>query len=169
MVKQQAAMTVVSPFIERLKKKLEGYVNENDIDLSTTELTDLVSMAKNEYPVLAENLKKIFEAFKEAGLDTMPETGELSGLQRGIESVSEETAQIIEAYLNAIRMTVVDNGSKMSSVISSLESISNSISNTMVGYLKTVALEATTMRQMFDSIIQTGHPKNGSGIRVFID
>lgn len=169
MVKQQAAMTVVSPFIERLKKKLEGYVNENDIDLDTAELTDLVSMAKKEYPVLAENLKKIFEAVKEAGLDTIPETGELSGLQRGIESVSEATAQIIEAYLNAIRMTVVDNGSKMSSVISSLESISNSISNTMVGYLKTVALEATTIRQMFDSIIQTGHPKNGSGIRVFID
>jgi hypothetical protein len=97
------------------------------------------------------------------------ETGELSGLQRGIQGITEETAQIIEAYLNAIRMTVVDNGTKMSSVISSLESISNSISNTMVGYLKTVALEATTIRQMFDSIIQTGHPKTGSGIRVFID
>lgn len=162
MVKQQAAMTVVSPFIERLKKKLEGYVNENDIDLSTTELTDLVSMAKNEYPVLAENLKKIFEAFKEAGLDMMPETGELSGLQRGIQGVTEETAQIIEAYLNAIRMTVVDNGTKMSSVISSLESISNSISNTMVGYLKTVAEQTSAINSLLEGV----RTSNTQAIRV---
>lgn len=162
MVKQQAAMTIVSPFIEGLKKKLEGYVNENDIYLSTAELTDLVSMAKNEYPVLAENLKKIFEAFKEAGLDTMPETGELSGLQRGIESVSESTAQIIEAYLNAIRMTVVDNGSKMSSVISSLESISNSISNTMVGYLRTVAEQTSSINALLEGV----RTSNTQAIRV---
>lgn len=162
MVKQQAAMTIVSPFIDRLKKKLEGYVNENDIDLSTTELTDLVSMAKNEYPVLAENLKKIFEAFKEAGLDTMPETGELSGLQRGIQGITEETAQIIEAYLNAIRMTVVDNGSKMSSVISSLESISNSISNTMVGYLKTVAEQTSAINSLLEGV----RTSNTQAIRV---
>lgn len=162
MVKQQAAMTIVSPFIDRLKKKLEGYVNENDIDLSTAELTDLVSMAKNEYPVLAENLKKIFEAFKEAGLDMMPETGELSGLQRGIQGVTEETAQIIEAYLNAIRMTVVDNGSKMSSVISSLESISNSISNTMVGYLKTVAEQTSAINSLLEGV----RTSNTQAIRV---
>jgi uncharacterized coiled-coil DUF342 family protein len=162
MVKQQAAMTIVSPFIDRLKKKLEGYVNENDIDLDTDELTDLVSMSKNEFPVLAENLKKIFEAFKEAGLDTTQDTGELSGLQRGIQGITEETAQIIEAYLNAIRMTVVDNGSKMSSVISSLESISNSISNTMVGYLKTVAEQTSAINSLLEGV----RTSNAQAIRV---
>lgn len=169
MVKQQAAMTIVSQFIDSIKKKLQQYINENDTELSIDEAANWVQMVKEGIPGVSEGLKAVFDAFKDAGIDFGSASGELSGLQRGIQGITEETAQIIEAYLNAIRMTVVDNGSKMSSVISSLESISNSISNTMVGYLKTVALEATTIRQMFDSIIQTGHPKTGSGIRVFID
>lgn len=162
MVKQQAAMTIVSPFIDSIKKKLQQYINENDTELSIDEAANWVQMVKEGIPGVSEGLKAVFDAFKDAGLDLGSASGELSGLQRGIQGITEETAQIIEAYLNAIRMTVVDNGSKMSSVISSLESISNSISNTMVGYLKTVAEQTSAINSLLEGV----RTSNTQAIRV---
>lgn len=162
MVKQQAAMTIVSPFIDSIKKKLQQYINENDTELSIDEAANWVQMVKEGIPGVSEGLKAVFDAFKDAGIDFGSASGELSGLQRGIQGITEETAQIIEAYLNAIRMTVVDNGSKMSSVISSLESISNSISNTMVGYLKTVAEQTSAINSLLEGV----RTSNTQAIRV---
>jgi hypothetical protein len=169
-VAEQAAAGGVAKLLEPLMDEINSAL-EGDFKVDEAELAKIEGKSEEALKFIDDYLQSLFG---EGGIyenyrNSATETGELSGLQRGIQGITEETAQIIEAYLNAIRMTVVDNGSKMSSVISSLESISNSISNTMVGYLKTVALEATTIRQMFDSIIQTGHPKTGSGIRVFID
>lgn len=162
-VAEQAAAGGVAKLLEPLMNEINSAL-EGDFKVDEAELAKIEGKSEEALKFIDDYLQSLFG---EGGIyenyrNSATETGELSGLQRGIQGITEETAQIIEAYLNAIRMTVVDNGSKMSSVISSLESISNSISNTMVGYLKTVAEQTSAINSLLEGV----RTSNAQAIRV---
>lgn len=162
-VAEQAAAGGVAKLLEPLMNEINSAL-EGDFKVDEAELANIEGKSEEALKFIDDYLQSLFG---EGGIyenyrNSATETGELSGLQRGIQGVTEETAQIIEAYLNAIRMTVVDNGTKMSSVISSLESISNSISNTMVGYLKTVAEQTSAINSLLEGV----RTSNTQAIRV---
>lgn len=162
-VAEQAAAGGVAKLLEPLMNEINSAL-EGDFKVDEAELANIEGKSEEALKFIDDYLQSLFG---EGGIyenyrNSATETGELSGLQRGIQGITEETAQIIEAYLNAIRMTVVDNGTKMSSVISSLESISNSISNTMVGYLKTVAEQTSAINSLLEGV----RTSNTQAIRV---
>lgn len=162
-VAEQAAAGGVAKLLEPLLNEINTAL-EGDFKVNESEIAKIEKQSEDTLRFIDEYLESLFG---EGGIyenykTSAAEEGELSGLQRGIQGITEETAQIIEAYLNAIRMTVVDNGSKMSSVISSLESISNSISNTMVGYLKTVAEQTSAINSLLEGV----RTSNTQAIRV---
>lgn len=162
-VAEQAAAGGVAKLLEPLMNEINSAL-EGDFKVDEAELANIEGKSEEALKFIDDYLQSLFG---EGGIyenyrNSATETGELSGLQRGIQGITEETAQIIEANLNAIRMTVVDNGSKMSSVISSLESISNSISNTMVGYLKTVAEQTSAINSLLEGV----RTSNTQAIRV---
>lgn len=94
--------------------------------------------------------------------------GSLSGLEQGIAGASEETVQVVAAYLNSIRYFVADNNAliaRMRDVI-----ISDDISvNPMLAQLRIIATNTSDMKRLMESVIHTvGHEKGGAGIKVFI-
>lgn len=98
------------------------------------------------------------------------EVGELSGLQRGIEGVSESTAQIIEALLNSMRFYVADSNTQLKTLVAAqLGSNDANTPNPMLAQLQIVAKQTTAIYELFDSVVGTGHPRGRSGVRVFID
>lgn len=108
MLKRQAAMTIVAPFLEKWEKELEKYINENDMKLTTDEAKKWVDSVTETIPGLSSALEAFFEAMKEAGfnLEQADDGDTLSGLQKGIQNITEETAQALEALLSSIRFFV---------------------------------------------------------------
>lgn len=160
MVKQQASMLISSSYIENWKKQLEQYINPDDLDLSTDEAKKWVNAVTTSLPQLNQALENYFTAMQQAGVDLGGGTsGELSGLQRGIQGVTEETAQIIEAYLNSIRFFVAEQTTFLSQIASSFGN--NEIENPMVSELKTQTEMIRAIRDMFSSVIRNGHPTFG--------
>ena len=160
MVKQQAAMLISNSYIEKWKKQLEQYINPDDLELSTDEAKKWVNAVTTSLPQLNQALENYFTAMQQAGVDLGGGTsGELSGLQRGIQGVTEETAQIIEAYLNSIRFFVAEQTTYLSQIASSFGN--NEIENPMVSELKTQTEMIRAIRDMFSSVIRNGHPTFG--------
>ena len=160
MVKQQASMLISSSYIENWKKQLEQYINPDDLELSTDEAKKWVDTVTTSLPQLNQALENYFTAMQQAGVDLGGGTsGELSGLQRGIQGVTEETAQIIEAYLNSIRFFVAEQNTFLSQIASSFGN--NEIENPMVSELKTQTEMIRAIRDMFSSVIRNGHPTFG--------
>ena len=101
LAKQQASMQITQAFVDKWKRDLSKYVNEKDTELTPEDAAAFANDIKATFPEL--------NAALEAFLGTIHETvgglqsGELSFLQKGIQGITEDTAQIIEAYLNSIR------------------------------------------------------------------
>lgn len=167
MVKQQAAMLISQAYVDRWKNQLEQYINPDDLELSTDEAKRWVNAVTTSLPQLNEALEKYFTAMQQAGVDLSGGTsGELSGLQRGIQSVTEETAQIIEAYLNSIRFFVAEQTTYLSQIASSFGN--TEMENPMVEQLRIIASQTTAINTLLQSLTRGGHTLGGVGLKVFI-
>lgn len=98
----------------------------------------------------------------EGGLfnEFMTDAGDnLSGLQKGIQGISESTAQVIEAYLNSVRFYVADSNTKLTQLVDM--QTNDSIPNPMLAELKAQTELIRGIRDMFSSVIRSGHPTYG--------
>ena len=105
---------------------------------------------------------------KSLGVTTGEADGELSGLQAGIQGISESQAEIISAYLNSLRFFVADNNSVMKQLRDYVVGTDDT-ANPMLAQLRIIAQQTSAMRTLLESVTQSGHPKGQRGIRVFID
>lgn len=166
MVKQQAAMLISQSYIDRWKKQLEQYINPSDLELSTDEARKWVNAVSTSLPQLNDALEKYFTAMQQAGVDLSGGKGELSGLQRGIQGVTEETAQIIEAYLNSIRFFVAEQNTYLSQIAASFGN--TEVENPMVEQLRIIAAQTSAINSLLQGLVRGGHTLGGSGLKVFI-
>jgi hypothetical protein len=87
------------------------------------------------------------------------EQGELSGLQRGIQSVTEETAQALESLLNSTRFFVADSNTKLTLLVDSFTNPESA--NPILSELRSQSEMIRAIRDMFSSVIGRGHDTYG--------
>lgn len=168
MVKQQAAMLISQSYIEKWKEQLKGYINPDDLELSTNEAKKWVNAVTTSLPQLNQALENYFTAMQQAGVDLGGgASGELSGLQRGIQGVTEETAQIIEAYLNSVRFYVADSNTKLTQLVNQVVGGENT-PNPILSELKTQTELVRGISTLLNSVVRGSHSMGGQGIKVFI-
>lgn len=153
MIQQQASMTIAGNFLNRWKAQLDKYINADDLELTTKEASNWMRSVQEELPILNEALQNYFTAMEQAGLD-LSKTGEMSGLQRGIQSVTEETAQALEALLNSTRFFVADSNAKLTLLVDSFTNPESA--NPMLSELRSQTDLIRTIRDMFSSVIGRG-------------
>lgn len=168
MVKQQAAMLISSAYIEKWKKQLEQYINPNDLELSTDEAKKWVNAVTTSLPQLNQALENYFTAMQQAGVDLGGgKEGELSGLQRGIQGVTEETAQIIEAYMASVRFYVADSNSKLTQIANFVIG-NNEGANPILSELKTQTELVRGISTLLDSLTAPHPTQAGRGLKVIM-
>jgi len=88
--------------------------------------------------------------------------GGLEGLQASIQGMTEETADILAAYLNSVRFYVADNNQLLQNLLNGLTIDNNS--NPMLQQLKIVAAQTTSINLLLDSVVHSGgYQGNGGG------
>lgn len=98
----------------------------------------------------------------EGGLfnEFMTDAGDnLSGLQKGIQGITEAQADILAAYLNSLRFYVADSNTKLTQLVDM--QTNDSIPNPMLAELKAQTELIRGIRDMFSSVIRSGHPTYG--------
>lgn len=147
-VKQQAALLVSDQFIKRWKEQLEkladneGGKKDNVYDLTVDEVKEWAKGVKEELPQLSEMIEPIFEGVK----DFVGNGSGLTALEKGISGITEESAQVIESYLNSLRSYVAINGEQLKE---------------QTKYLK-------NLWDFFDEIGTATHHTGGHGLKVVI-
>lgn len=163
MIKQQAAMTITSAFVEKWKKDLGKYLNEKDLELTTDEAKSWMDEVRATLPQLSENLQNVWGEMADLLKETT-DGGELSELSKGISSASEETIEILTAYANSIRFINQDSNEKLGMLLENFAN-GNQISNDMLAELRT---QTRWMRDIYNLIngLTTSYSGGGSGIKV---
>ena len=102
---------------------MEGLLTEINNSLADDSKIDSAEydVIKQKGEITMEQLNEFLNGLLgEGGLfnEFMTDAGDnLSGLQKGIQGISESTAQVIEAYLNSVRFYVADSNSKLGELI----------------------------------------------------
>ena len=111
MLKRQASMLITGTYLDRWKKELEKYINADDLELTAGEAKNWVDAVTSSLPGLNQALEEYFKAMQQAGFDLTGkgEGDTLTGLQRGIEGLSEQTGQALEALLESCRYFISDS------------------------------------------------------------
>ena len=107
------ALKGVERLINDKKKAKSGKLDENDI-------WDWAERIEKESSSAIDNMSRIFDALRAKGLD-LSQNGS-SSIGNSIKSVTEETANILASYLNAIRLDVsVDRVNILSAIVCPLK------------------------------------------------
>ena len=145
LVKRQAAMKIAGRFIDEWDKALERYASDGD--LSNSEIEYYANKVKNDLPALSSQLETFFSSFDNILGDA---SGNLSGLQRGISSITESQADILASYLNSIRFIVSDSNSQLKALLAA--QTSTSASNPIVAQLQVIAQQASAINTLLNSL-----------------
>lgn len=153
LMRQQAAMSIVGPYVERFKDQLKQFVDVEggDTTLTTEEAREWAEKVKNTFPEISALLQSFFEGTQ----DLMQEQGELSELSKGIQGVTESTAQVLEALLNSMRFYVADSNMRLQNIEAAFASEEVS-RNPILNELRQQTQMIRSIESMFDSVIGRG-------------
>ena len=141
LIKKQAlykgAQKIMEQVMNAINADLEG---DYDID-DWSEIERIAKKANIDLDAFLQGYKEIFNSISNG------DAGGLSALQKGIQGVSEQTAQVIEAYLNSVRMYVATISADTASQLNEVKAI----------------------HRLLDSVTVGGHSRGGVGFKVFVD
>lgn len=176
MLQQMMVTTFLAPAFDKLQKKMYasmGLLPNGKIDPNAVKgmgafdenwADDFGSWWENEkMPDLIDNMKGFLQESKDKfkkdyGLDLWETDKDAKGLSKGIQSITEDTANIIAAYLNTIRFHVILNTDYMRNMMNSLQQTRNISAQQLT---KLSSIEAHTLRtaQILEDVV--------SGVKMF--
>lgn len=120
LIKKQAMLRVAKRYLEPVFKAIDNSVAEDSlggINLVKSELDVIKYQADNATKGMNEAMKTLMESLGYTG----NRKSELSALQQGIQGVTEQTAEAIEAYLNSMRFFLAGQRSDVAAILALLQ------------------------------------------------
>lgn len=149
MVKRQAVMRLTDAILDPLFKEIDTAAGDGTI--TNAEMDAINSLAESTFPTLNEKLKAFFQSL---GMFGEQAEGELDGLQKGIQGVTEQTAEIIAAYMNAIRYYVIDNNTKLGQIVGIVQD-NTGAANPMLAELRSLRQRADDIHYLLNGWRET--------------
>ena len=100
-------------------------------------------------------------------INSTKEGGGLSALQKGIQGITESTAQVLEAIANSSRGYLASIDSKFDVLLASVGG--GSEDNPMLEQMRLVAKNTSAINTLLSSLVKGGHSQGGQGLKVFKD
>lgn len=156
---EQAVMKGAGKIMEPLLNEIN--MSLDDYEIQGHEEQKIKALSEQKMKELDEFLNGLFG---ENGMwnEWIDDKGQsLSGLQEGIQGVTEETAQIIEAYLNSIRFYIAQDNQNLADLRNFFIG-SEEDTNPILSQLKMQTELIRAIKDMFSSVIYSGgHPTYG--------
>ena len=164
-VKKQAYMKIADHWINKFGDMINasfdkyGQVNYEKLQQAMQWFTE---EAMPQMDTALEDMNAFWERF---GINWTGTTSNLSGLAAGIQGVTEETAQILEALLNSMRFYVADTNEQLKSILNTMNGANEE--NPFLKELKNQTKYLASIDKRLDSVISATKRASGSHINVF--
>lgn len=153
MLRQQASMQLISPFIKKYKVWLKDYINPEGGDdmLTVNEARMWAEKVRGTFPEVNELLENFFD-----GTQGLLETGgELSDLEKGIQGMTEDQAEVLAAYWNSCRLMISNIDVTLTQLAEHVMTGSGN-DDSVLGELRTQTTILRDIRDYLSGVIGTG-------------
>lgn len=155
---KQATMLIARKYLDTMFDQIDAAVNKNGrggVEVAWDEIQDIMDTATAQLPAFSAELEEFFRRFGGFG------EGSLSGLAAGIQGMTEEQANILEAYWNSVRMYTASIDTNVSRIAEMLGA-GGPNTNPMLTELETIASHTSYIPQIYTLL--TGTRRNlGNG------
>jgi hypothetical protein len=166
LVKRQAAMQIVGLYIEKYSNWLKDYINpeKGDMTLTAEEAKEWAERIRETLPEMSETLEGFFSGMQ--GL--LGGDDGLSDLSKGIQGITETTAQALEALLNSMRFYVADSNIRLKNIEAAFAN-SDISKNPLLNELRQQTAIIKSIEEMFGSVIGRGSGSHsGAYLKVLV-
>lgn len=164
-IAKQLALRGIEKFLEPVMKMVDEAIG-NDSYLSTEEMAKIKDTIDKTLPEMNDFFKTIYSGFEGLIPDAENEDNGTT-MSRGITSVTEETANVIEAYLNSMRYFVADSNMILNNLYAAFMS-TDPLLNPMFSELSNQTKLLRSIDDRLSSVITYSgdHPNGGASIKV---
>jgi len=164
---KQATMRVAGRMLEPLFRQIDSAVDQYSNGGANVLMQELQNV-REKFGVLAPQLSEALEEL--AGMWGLGGEGALSGLAAGIQGMTEEQANILEAYWNSVRGYTASIDFNVARIADMMASQTGGVDfNPMLQQLNLIAANTQATHQLLQSVTKSGHSQGGYGIKVFAD
>ena len=167
MVKKQLVARGVEKMMEPLFKEFDRMFDQDsdgNEKVTKKELDNFQNLWDEALPMMNTTLKSIVEQM--GATDEILKGGELGTLQKGIQGITEDQANILASYLNSIRFIIGEHTGYLKTIASNYGD--TEVPNPMLGQLQVIANQTSAIHTLLESVTKTGHPQGGYGIKVIM-
>lgn len=157
--KQQATMQITGAFVDQWKESLGKYINKDDMELTVDEAKAWAEEVRASFP----ELNSALEAFLGVIHEGIGQGGSLSTLEKGIQGITESTAEVLASYLNSLRFYVADSNSKLTSLVQNM--VGGDTESPMITELKAQTKWMKDIHSLLSGLTTT-FPNGGRGFKV---
>jgi chromosome segregation ATPase len=160
-LKKQMMMKAFEKYMEPVMDYIDDALEDGEFTVE--EWQKAQALSEEASAKLNEFLKMMADQY---GVTMDVGESDLSGLSKGIQSVTEETALALESILNSMRFFVSDSNAQLKSILAAITS-QDTMQNPILGELKTQTALLRSINSFFGSVIASGdHPYGGKFIKV---
>ena len=156
----------MKPFIDSVNQAISDD-SDGGARLTTAEMEEAMKLGEK----AAENLNRAYkQMYDEWGItpDTFGTT-DLSGLQKGIQGVTEETAGVIESYLNSLRYYATERNTEIRKIREIIEGqYGTGDDSPMLNEVRAIKALVNNIDNNLSSIVKSSASELGNGVRVFV-
>ena len=174
LIKSSTKSIVAKSIMENALKPLDDYISKEmtatDGKLTAESISNMVDLAMKGGESAYDAIFKFLDGLKQRGVD-LSDTSSSSTIGKGIQSVTEDTADLLASYINAIRADVAINRQTLLKLSDdSIPSITSNLGlqltelRNIVSSAERNAKAAEEIKSLLDSVITTG--SGGKKVRV---
>lgn len=154
-LKKQMMMKAFSKFMDPVMDYIDSALDDGEVTVEEWEKAK--EMSEEASAKLNEFLKKMADQY---GVDINIDGDNLSGLSKGIQSITEETALALESLLNSMRFFVSDSNTQLKNILAAIKS-QDTLDNPILGELKAQTALIRSINDLFGSVVASGDHKYG--------
>ena len=155
MLEKMLQSTFLAPIFTELQREFEAAANKRGSLVNIAEnIANVFDSGEIEdaISIYTDGLQAFQDQFKDFGLNLWEETAdEAKGLSRGIQSVTEDTANIIAAYMNTIRNEVILHTGYLNQIIS-ISQTTQSIATSQLNELIAIRNNTAGMLEILEDV-----------------
>ena len=154
-IKQQLSLRYVNKYIDKWMKDMDKYIDveNNDLTLTTDEAMSLAEAWKKDIPEMNAGLEALGGVFKQL-FGAVNDAVEVDGLQKGIQGITEDQADVLTAYWNAVRFDVSAIRDLVETFSDKWASYSKQ-DNPMLFELNVININTTNIHKLLTSMLNT--------------
>lgn len=168
-IKKAIASAIVAKKLQPIYDAINSFTSigsEGGEELTLRELDQIIDMTDNAAVSINDYMKTLYAGLEKMGIVEKTKNNSLSNLQQGISSVTEETANAVEAYLNSMSQQAYLRNDYLRQIVTMMQGMDLNITTGVQAQMLFTMQQSYQLQQSMYSLMDNWTVPAGNGIRV---